>query len=242
MCADFNFCKHNFKNETKRYSQASDRRCKFSFKWDHCHRFSFSQATTDSNQTMTWAKRVCGHLSCNFLRNMWIQHVKGQHSTTVQLHKIHPEALGLMINTDIEQLQWLMQPCVWMFYLFVEPQSIMPVLAGVMTEITQITSSSELHSRISECQDSHSLPLAVEWCYWCQRQRSCHGDGRHGGISRGRLMAKWSRASMTAKNQTGQVAEINMEESPKGRQERDRNDKKTGIRGWWWDVYRRFVK
>lgn len=171
-----------------------------------------------------------------------IQHVKGQHSTTVQLHKIHPEALGLMINTDIEQLQWLMQPCVWMFYLFVEPQSIMPVLAGVMTEITQITSSSELHSRISECQDSHSFPLAVEWCYWCQRQRSCHGDGRHGGISRGRLMAKWSRASMTAKNQTGQVAEINMEESPKGRQERDRNDKKTGIQGWWWDVYWRFVK
>lgn len=55
-----------------------------------------------------------------------------------------------------------------MFYSPSEPEVVMLVLAGAATQITQITSPSELHNRISECQGSHSLPplsLAVEWWY-----------------------------------------------------------------------------
>lgn len=47
-----------------------------------------------------------------------------------------------------------------MFYLFVELEVIALVLAGVITQITQITSPSELHNRIlrvSRLSFSHSL-------------------------------------------------------------------------------------
>lgn len=40
----------------------------------------------------------------------------------------------------------------------------MLVLAGAATQITQITSPSELHNRISECQGSHSLPPSLIGC------------------------------------------------------------------------------
>lgn len=58
-----------------------------------------------------------------------------------------------------------MQQRVRMFYLFVEPEIIMLVLAGVITKITQITSPSELHNRISECQDSHSVFPLSHWLW-----------------------------------------------------------------------------
>lgn len=46
----------------------------------------------------------------------------------------------------------------------IEPEVIMLFLAGV---ITQITSPSELHNRISECQGSRSLPLSHWlWSGW----------------------------------------------------------------------------
>lgn len=56
------------------------------------------------------------------------------------------------------------------------------------------------YTTVFQCRDSLSLPfpLVVKWWCWCQRQTGCHGDGRHCGISRGWLVAKWSRASATA--------------------------------------------
>lgn len=52
-----------------------------------------------------------------------------------------------------------------MFYSPSEPEVVMLVLAGAATQITQITSPSELHNRISECQGSHSLPPLSHWLW-----------------------------------------------------------------------------
>lgn len=81
------------------------------------------------------SKRVCAHM--NQSRNMW-------------MHRYH--------------LEFNKQQCVWMFYLFVEPEVIVLVLAGVITQITQIASPSELQNRISECQGSHSIPPSPIGC------------------------------------------------------------------------------
>lgn len=62
------------------------------------------------------------------------------------------------------QFQCNTQQCAWLFYLFVEPEVIVLVLAGVITQMTQITSPSELHNRIWECQGSHSLPAFPIGC------------------------------------------------------------------------------
>lgn len=51
-----------------------------------------------------------------------------------------------------------------LFYLFVEPEVIMLVLAGTITKIIHITSPSYLYNRISECQDSHSLAASPIGC------------------------------------------------------------------------------
>lgn len=76
-------------------------------------------------------------------------------------NKMHPSGPD---DEHRYQLQCKKQQCVWMFYLSVEPEVIVLILAGVITQITQITSPSELQNRISECQGSHSLPLSPIGC------------------------------------------------------------------------------
>lgn len=67
-------------------------------------------------------------------------------------------------NAHRYQLHCNKQQCAWRFYVLVELEVIVLILAGVITQITQITSPSELHNRISECQGSHSLPPSPIGC------------------------------------------------------------------------------
>lgn len=58
-----------------------------------------------------------------------------------------------------------MQLCESMSHLFVEPQVIVPFLAGVMTKIIQTTSSSELHNRISKVSRLSFSLLLSHWLW-----------------------------------------------------------------------------
>lgn len=166
-------------------------------------------------------KRVCAHLSFNFLRNMWLT---CERPKSKNIAATLNASLGVGVN---DKMAAKVDTAVWINVSLVCRTTSHHAFLGRRNDQNY---TKYIFFWIAQ-QDFKGVkalilspfPLAVEWCCWCQRQRSCHGDGRHGGILRGRLMAKWSRASGTVKNQTGQVAEKD--------EKKDRNYYKIHIRG-----------
>lgn len=90
-----------------------------------------------------------------------MQQVKGQCATAAAA-KCICQSLTMSRDRSIGATK---RQCALMFYAPAEPEVVVLVLAGATAQITQITSLSELHNRISECQGSHSLPPSSHWLW-----------------------------------------------------------------------------